>query len=143
MRFFITGIITSVVNLTLHAGFYFFFLKSFFASHPAGSEEYMKLLNRPSDDLVIWALLISALAFGFLITTVMKWSGARNFISGLKYGLILGVLFWTAINFGLYSSQHIFTLPGVLADLLFSASCMTISAAVAAWILGIVDYKQL
>jgi hypothetical protein len=125
-----------VVNLTLHAGFYFTFLKGFFASHPAGTEEYMKLLNRPSDQLVIWALLISAMAFGFLITTVMKWSGARNFITGLKNGFIMGVLFWTAINFGLYSSQHIFSLAGVLADLLFSASCMTISGAVAAWILG-------
>ena len=136
IRFFISGMITSVVNLILQASIYFIFLKNFFATHPAGSDEYLKQLNRPSDEFVIWALLISALAFGFFITTTIKWSGAKTLRSGLKYGFILGVLFWTAMNFGLYSAQNIFSLPGVLADLLCSAFSMTISGAVSAWILG-------
>jgi len=135
-NFFISGIITSVVNLILQSSIYFTFLKKFFATHPVGSDEYIKQLNRPSDQLVIWALLISALAFGFFITTTIKWSGAKSFSSGLKYGFILGVLFWTAMNFGLYSAQNIFSLPSVLADLLCSAFSMTISGAVSAWILG-------
>jgi hypothetical protein len=135
-NFFISGIITSVVNLMLQASVYFIFLKKFFATHPPGTDEYMKQLNRPSEDLIIWALLISALAFGFFITTTIKWAGAKSFSSGLKYGFILGVLFWTAMNFGLYSAQNIFSLPSVLADLLCSAFSMTISGAVSAWILG-------
>ncbi len=135
-NFFISGIIASVVNLTLLASIYFSFLKGFFAAHPAGSDEYMKQLNRPPDQLVIWALLVSALAFGFFITTTIKWSGAKSFSSGLKYGFILGVLFWTAMNFGLYSAQNIFSLPSVLADLGCSAFAMTISGAVSGWILG-------
>lgn len=135
-NFFISGIITSVVNLILQASIYFIFLKKFFGLHPAGSDEYMKQLNRPPEELVIWALLISALAFGFFITTTIKWSGAKTFSSGLKHGFILGVLFWTAMNFGLYSAQNIFSLPSVLADLLCSAFSMTISGAVSAWILG-------
>jgi len=134
--FFISGIITSAVNLTLQSSIYFIFLKKFYASHPAGSDEYMEQLNRPPEELVIWALLVSALAFGFFITTTIKWSGARSFSSGLKYGFILGVLFWTAMNFGLYSAQNIFSLPSVLVDLLCSAFSMTISGAVSAWILG-------
>jgi len=134
--FFISGIITSAVNLTLQSSIYFIFLKKFYATHPAGSDEYMKQLNRPPEELVIWALLVSALAFGFFITTTIKWSGVRSFSSGLKYGFILGVLFWTAMNFGLYSAQNIFSLPSVLVDLLCSAFSMTISGAVSAWILG-------
>jgi hypothetical protein len=135
-NFFISGIITSAVNLILQASIYFIFLKKFFSNHPAGSDEYMKQLNRPPEELLIWALLVSALAFGFFITTTIKWSGAKSFSSGLKYGIILGVLFWTAMNFGLYSAQNIFSLPSVLADLLCSAFSMTISGAVSAWILG-------
>ena len=135
-NFFISGIITSVVNLILQASIYFIFLKKYYATHPVGSDEYMKQLNRPPEELVIWALLISALAFGFFITTTIKWSGAKSFSSGLKYGFILGVLFWTAMNFGLYSAQNIFSLPSVLADLVCSAFSMTISGAVSAWILG-------
>jgi hypothetical protein len=138
-KILISGLITSAVNLILQASIYFSFLKKFFASHPAGSDEYMKQLNRPPEELVIWALLVSALAFGFFITTTIKWSGANSFGSGLKYGFILGVLFWTAMNFGLYSAQNIFSLPSVFADLGCSVFSMTISGAVSAWFLGIVN----
>lgn len=135
-RVLITGIITSAVNLILQAVASFTFLKKFYATYPAGSDEYMKQLNRPTDQLVIWALLVSALAFGFFITITIKWSGAKNFGSGLKYGFILGLLFWTAINFGLFSAQNIFSLPAVFADLGCSVFSMTISGAVSAWFLG-------
>jgi hypothetical protein len=138
-KFFISGIITSAVNLTIQAVTSFAFLKKFYATHPAGSDEYMKQLNRPPDQLVIWALLVSALAFGFFITTTIKWSGAKSFGSGLKYGFILGILFWTAINFGLFSAQNIFSLPSVFADLGCSVFSMTISGAVSAWVLGKVN----
>ncbi len=135
-NFLFSGILTSITNLILQAGTYFVFLKDFYATHPAGTQEYVNQLNRPPDQLIIWALLLSSLAFGFLITTVIKWSGAKTFVLGLKYGLILGILFWTAINFGLYSAQNIFSLPSVLSDLVCSSFAMTISAGLSAWMLG-------
>lgn len=125
-----------ITNLILHAGVFFVFLKDFYATHPAGSIEYLNQLNRPPDQLIIWALLVSSLAFGFFITTVIKWSGAKTFGSGLKYGFIIGLLFWTAINFGLFSAQNIFSLPSVFADLVCSTFAMTISSGVSAWMLG-------
>jgi hypothetical protein len=64
-NFLFAGLVTAVINLVLHASAYFVFLKDFYASHPVGSVEYLKQLNRPPDQLVIWALLVSALAFGF------------------------------------------------------------------------------
>jgi hypothetical protein len=135
-KIILTGFVTSIVNLVLHAGTFFVFLKDFYAAHPAGSKEYLAQLNRPPEQLVIWSLLVSAFALGFLITTVTYWSGAKTFGTGLKNGLILGILFWTAINFGLYSAQNIFSLPSVFVDLACSVFAMTISAGVAAWILG-------
>lgn len=135
-NFLLSGLVTAVVNLVLHAGAYFVFLKKFYAAHPAGSEEYLKQLNRPPHELIVWALLVSSLAFGFFITTTIKWSGAKTFGAGLKYGLILGLLYWTSINFGLFSAQNIFSLPSVFADLVCSAFSMTVSAGVCAWMLG-------
>ena len=135
-NFILTGFLTTITNLILHAGVFFVFLKDFYATHPAGSIEYLNQLNRPPDQLIVWALLVSSLAFGFFITTVIKWSGAKTFGSGLMYGFIIGLLFWTAINFGLFSAQNIFSLPSVFADLACSAFAMTISSGVSAWMLG-------
>jgi hypothetical protein len=135
-NFILTSFVTAIANLILHAGAFFVFLKDFYAAHPVGSIEYLNQLNRPPEELVLWALLVSSLAFGFFITTTIQWSGAKSFGSGLKYGFILGFLFWTAMNFGLYSAQNIFSLPIVFADLACSVFAMTISAAFSAWRLG-------
>ena len=92
---------------------------------------------RPSPgELVGWAMAVTALTMGFLITTVMHWAGARSFGSGLKYGSILGLLFWASVNFGLYASSHYFSTASVFADYASSTAVMTLSSAVAAWILG-------
>ena len=135
-NFILTGFVTAIANLILHAGAFFVFLKDFYTTHPAGSIEYINQLNRPSDQLIVWALLVSSMAFGFFITTMIKWSGSKTFGSGLRYGFIIGLLFWTAINFGLFSAQNIFSLPSVFADLACSAFAMTISSGVSAWMLG-------
>ena len=135
-RFFFSGLAATCVNLLLHATVYFLFLRSFYRSHPAGSEEFMKQLNRPADQLVGWAMAVSALTMGFLIATVMRWAGATTFTHGLTYGAVLGVLFWASVNFGLYASAHVFSGASVFVDWACSASVMTVSSAVAAWVLG-------
>lgn len=134
-RFIVTALLTSVLNLLLNAAFSVFILTDFFAAHPPGPPEFTRQLNRSADELILWALAVCALAMGFFITTVMQWSGAKTFASGLKHGLIVGVLFWTGVNFGIYSSSNHFSLAGVLADLPCSALCMAISSGFAAWFL--------
>ena len=74
----------------------------------------------------------TSLTMGFFITLVMKWSGARTFGEGLKKGALMGFLFWGSVNFGLYASANIFSLAGVFADLVSSATIMTLSGAFAA-----------
>lgn len=135
-NFIVSGLSTTVINLVLNAAAYFFFLKDFFARHPAGSEEFMKQLHRPPDQLIVWAMFVTSLTMGFFITLVIKWSGALTFLSGLKNGFILGLLFWSSVNFGLYASSNLFSEAGVFADLACSVTAMTIAAAVSAWVLG-------
>jgi hypothetical protein len=139
-RFILSGVVTTFVNLLLHAAVYFLFLKDFYRTHPAVSEEFMKQLSRPPGGLVGWAMAVTALTMGFLITTVMDWAGARSFGSGLKYGSILGLLFWASVNFGLYASSNFFSTASVFADYACSAAVMTLSGAVAAWMLGKGEY---
>jgi hypothetical protein len=134
-RFALTGLLTSLVNLLLHALSYFLVLKQFFAAHPGGTQEFQRQLVKDADEMVIWALALSALAFGYLITTIVRWSGAKDWPSGLKTGAIVGPLMWGGFNFGLYASANNFSLAGTLVDLVVSALCVTISAGFAAWLL--------
>lgn len=135
-RFVVTGLLTSLLNLVLHVAFFVLFLKDFFAAHPAGPPEFLRQLNRGLSELIPWSLAASALALGFLVTLVVRWSGAKGFVSGLRTGALFGFLYWAGINFGLYASSNNFSLPSTLADLVCSALCMTISAGFAAWMLN-------
>lgn len=136
MKFIVSGLVTTVTNLLLHAVAYFLFLKDFFRAHPAGSEEFVRQLSREPNELIGWAMAVTSLAMGFLITIVIKWSGATTFSSGLKHGFIMAFLFWASVNFGLYASSNYFSLPSVFVDYACSVTVMTISGAVAAWGLG-------
>jgi len=135
-KFLISGLITSVINLVLNAAAYIFVLKDFYQSHPAVSQEFMKQLHRPPDQLIVWAMVVTSLSMGFLITTVIKWSSAKTFASGLKYGFIFALLLGGSVNFGLYASSNFFSQATVFVDYCCSVTAMTISGAVAAWLLG-------
>ena len=134
-RFALTGLLTSLVNLALHALTYFLVLKQFFEAHPAGTEDLRRQLVKDADQMVLWSLALSGLAFGYLITTVVHWSGAKGWSSGLKTGAIVGTLLWAGVNFGLYASSNNFSLAGTLADGVRSALCVTVSSGFAAWLL--------
>ncbi len=135
-NFILSGLAASISNLVLNAGAYFLVLKDVFEAHPPVSAAFQKQLVRPPDQLVGWAMAATTLTMGFFIATVIKWSGARTFVSGLKYGFVVAFLYWSSINFGLYASSNHFSQTGVLADLPCSITAMTISAAISAWILG-------
>lgn len=135
-NFIFAGLTATVVNLVMNAGAYFLILKDVFEANPPLSVEFQKQLVRPPDQLVGWAMVVTALTMGFFIATVIKWSGARTFTSGIVKGFIVGFLFWSSVNSGLYASSHHFSLTGVLADLPCSILAMTVASAAAAWVFG-------
>jgi len=136
MRFLITGLITTIINLLLHALAYVLVLKDFYRSHPAGTEEFIRQLHRPPGELIVWAMVATSVLMGFFITMVMKWSGALTFVSGLKKAFVMGFLFWGSVNFGLYASSNLFSTASVFVDLVCSGTVMNLSGACAAWMLG-------
>jgi hypothetical protein len=135
-RFFITGLLTTIVNLALHTLAYIFVLKDVYEAFPAGPAEFIRQLQRKPEELIVWGMVVTSLAMGFLITIVMKWSGANTILTGLKSGSLFGFLFWISVNFGLYASSNFFSLTSVFVDTALSSTVMTLSAAFAAWMLG-------
>jgi hypothetical protein len=59
-NFILSGLIATVFNLLSNAGADFFFLKGVFEAHPPVSEAFLKHLHRPPNQLVGWAMAISA-----------------------------------------------------------------------------------
>ena len=47
---------------------------------------------RPQAEMVWWAMIVSNLLSAFFLTLVLKWSGAKEILDGLKIGAIFGVL---------------------------------------------------
>ena len=130
------GLATSISSLLLNAAAYVFILKDVYRAHPPISMEFMKQLHRPPGQLIIWAMGVTSLAMGFLVTTVMKWSGARTSASGFKKGLVFAALFWGSVNFGLFASSNFFSQEAVFVDYACSVTAMALSGALAAWLLG-------
>jgi hypothetical protein len=135
-KFFITALVTAVVLFILNGIAYAAFLKNFFQTHPAVSKAFMQQLYRPDDQLLWWAIIISAIAIGFLVTMVIKWSGARSFSAGLRAGLFFGLLLLCSVDFGLLGSTNNFTTAGAIADLVCSTITVTLSSGFCAWMLG-------
>lgn len=134
-RFALAALGTSLVNLALHAAAHFLFLQHVYRAYPPGSEAFVRQLSRAPDELVVWAMAMTSVTMGLLITTVMRWSRATTPGAGLKCAALLGLLFWSAVNSGLYASSHHFSLPGALVDTLSSALCMTLAGTSAVWMM--------
>lgn len=134
---FLTVISTSLVHLVLHVAAYALVLRHVFRAYPAGPAEFVQRLQRSPEELVIWAMVLTTFSMGWFITIVMRWSGVSSIAAGLKRGIIIGLLFWTAVNSGLYASSRHFSLPSVLADTPMSALCMAFASAFAVWMLSV------
>lgn len=135
-KFIIAGLVTTLVMFVINTVVFVAFLRDFFLAHPAVSVEFMKQLHRESDQVIPWAVIIALVSIGFLITTVIKWSGAKTFASGLKYGFIFAFLFLGSVDFGLYASSNYFSEASVFLDFFVGSASIGISGAVAAWMLG-------
>ena len=112
--FLTAALVTTIVLFILNALVFVFILDDYFHDHPAVSAEFAQQLYRPPGKIIWWAMVLSAIAIGLLVTTVMKWSGARSFGSGLKPGFTFSLLFLSAVDFGLLASTNNFTTGGAL-----------------------------
>lgn len=88
---------------------------------------YNQCMNRPEADMIWWAMIVSNLVYALFLTLILKWSGAKGLIDGLKTGALIGLLFSLTLDLSFYSMTTMFNSFGALiVDLIVS----TIMAAV-------------
>lgn len=88
---------------------------------------YNQCMNRPSTDMVWWAIVLSNLVYALFLTLMLKWSGASGWLDGLKTGALFGLLFGVTIDLSFYSMTTMYNSIGAMvADMVV----MTVMAAI-------------
>jgi len=83
--------------------------------------------NRPMNEMIWWAMIVSCLLSALLLTLFLKWSGAKLFADGLKFGAIFGLLWASSIDLSFWSMTTIYKNFGALViDVIVATLMMAI-----------------
>jgi urea transporter len=99
---------------------------------------YNQCTARPMGEMVWWALIISNLAFGFLVSFVISWSDTRSIMAGAKVAGIVGLLVAVSIDLSIYSMSN--TFPGftpVIVDILVYTFMAAVCGIVISWVMSL------
>lgn len=92
---------------------------------------YNQCMNRPSADMVWWAIILSNLVYALFLSLVLKWSRAESWIDGLKTGSLFGLLFVSTIDLSFYSMTTMYSSVGLmLVDIVVSTVLASIIGTV-------------
>jgi hypothetical protein len=59
--------------------------------------------SRPDDEMIWWAMIVSNLLLAMFLSVVLKWSGAKGVIDGMKIGAVIGFLTGLSTDLSFYS----------------------------------------
>ena len=98
---------------------------------------YNQCSMRPMEEMVWWAMILSNLAFGFLLSLICSWSNTTRLIDGAKVGAIIGLLLALSIDLSFYSMSTMFSnLKAIFVDIIAYTVMTAIVGAVVGWVLG-------
>ena len=127
------GIAGGIAFFLLGWLFYGVILMDYMTQH--GYPGFMK----PESELMsgmMW-LVLSNLAWGFLIAIVWGWAKVDSVMTGLKNGAIMGFLIALSIDLGFYAMSNMYnSRMAYVVDVLVNAAMVSIVGAVVAWVMN-------
>jgi hypothetical protein len=100
---------------------------------------YNQCAMRPMEDMIWWAIILSNLAFGFLLSILFSWSNTSGIAAGIKVGGIIGLLMGISFDISMYSMSSMFSsLTAVCVDIIVYAILTAITGAVVGLVMGTV-----
>ncbi len=83
--------------------------------------------QRPENEMVWWSLILSNLISAMFLTLVLKWSGAKSIVDGLKTGAVFGFLYAAGIDFSYWSMTTMISGMGALfVDIIVNTAFMSL-----------------
>jgi hypothetical protein len=93
---------------------------------------------RQMQDMVWWAIILSNLTLGFLLTFIFSWSGISGIASGARIGAITGLLLALSIDLSFYSMTTLYTgLSVIVVDVVANTVMFSVVGMVIAWVTGL------
>jgi len=87
--------------------------------------------NKPNGEMVWWAMIVSNLVTTLLLTLILKWSGAKGIVDGLKTGAIFGILLTLSFNLSSWSMTTMYyNFGSLLLDLVVSTFMLTVAGMI-------------
>jgi hypothetical protein len=125
------GIAGSVLFFLLGWIIYGILLKDFMAAN------YNQSVYRPMEGTIWWAMIVSNLAWGFMVSFVLNWANVTNALSGAKLAVIIGFLLAVSIDLSFYAMTTMFaSLTAVIVDIIVYSVMSAIIGSTVGWIIG-------
>jgi len=86
--------------------------------------------NRPDAEMIWWAMIVSNLVLGLLLTLVLKWSGAASVADGIKTGALFGFLLALTMDLMMYSMTTMYNMSAMIVDILVMTVLLAITGLV-------------
>lgn len=92
---------------------------------------------KPMGEMTWWAMILSNLTLGLLISLVFSWSNTQGIKDGAKVAAILGLLMAASFDLSSYSMTNLFNnITALLVDVLTYTVLVTIMGVVIALVMG-------
>jgi Na+/pantothenate symporter len=90
------------------------------------------------EDMIWWAMILSNLAFGFLLSIILSWSNTKGLMAGAKVAGIIGILLSISIDLSYYSMSNMFSnVTAVCVDIIVFTIMSAITGVVISLVMGI------
>jgi hypothetical protein len=94
--------------------------------------------SRSMEDMAWWAMILSNLAGGFLLSITMGWSNNKGLLSGAKVGAVIGLLYAASVDLGMYAMTSLFlNFKAVVVDVAVYTFMSAIAGALIGLIMGL------
>jgi hypothetical protein len=98
---------------------------------------YNQCAVRAMEDMVWWAMILSNLTYGLLLSIVFSWSNTKGMLAGAKVGGIIGLMIAVSIDLSIYSMNNMFTnFTAVIVDIIAYTVMSLIGGVVIALVMG-------
>lgn len=127
----LAGLVGGVIAFLLGWGLYEFVFGAMLKEHCNAD------IMKKEDEMMMWAMIVSNLAWGLTMAVVLSWANSKSFMDGLTKGAIFGVVLGIAYDFGIYGMANWYNdMTGVILDIFIGTIMSAVIGGVIGWMYG-------